>query len=446
MKKTPPSESGFSRLRVLFSVILCTIGAGLAMISFAADPPSGSITPASSPVTWNGTGTGIPPAAGGEPDCEEGVNCDTFELTISGTPADWIASGKQVKVRIQWLLNSSDYDLVVHKDTIDGPLVGSSGAFGNTAEEVVLNPASPSIGTGVFFVRAIYFAASSADQYNGVASVVDAAPPPAVAPPATGVAPRYQNITPPAAGPATLGIDAAEPSIGVNWTSEGISGDPGFVATPENGGRSMYIALLQTLRVTFNDTCPSSPSSLWENRSFQSTSVITFDPILFTDHTTGRTIVSQLLFPAGTVTTASAFSDNDGDLWVESTGAGFGSGIDHQTIGGGGPFHAPIIVPPGGYPNAIYYCAQLPASSCALSLDGGMTYGPAVPAYTDACGGLHGHIKVGPDGTAYLPNKDCGTESSRSRFRGQRSDLASPGGSGQHCGRQRCRGRHRQRR
>src|ERR1044072_3116582 len=26
------------------------------------------------------------------------------------------------------------------------------------------------------------------------------------------------------------------------------------------------------------------------------------------------------------------------------------------------------------------------------------------------CGGLHGHIKVGPDGTAYLPNKGCGTE------------------------------------
>lgn len=251
MKKTPPSESGFSRLRVLFAVILCTIGASLAMISFAADPPSGSITPASSPVTWNGTGTGIPPAAGGEPDCEEGVNCDTFELTISGTPGDWTASNKQVKVRIQWLLNSSDYDLVVHKDTIDGPLVGSSGGFANTGEEVVLNPASPSIGTGVFFVRAIYFAASSADQYNGVASVVDAAPPPTVAPPAAGVAPRYQNITPPAAGPATLGIDAAEPSIGVNWTSE----------TGQNGGRSMYIALLQTLRVTFDDTCPSSPSS-----------------------------------------------------------------------------------------------------------------------------------------------------------------------------------------
>ena len=188
----------------------------------------------------------------------------------------------------------------------------------------------------------------------------------------------------------------------------------------------MYIALLQTLRVTFDDTCPSSPSSLWENRSFQTTSVITFDPILFTDRTTGRTVVSQLLFPAGTLTTASAFSDNDGDTWVESTGAGFGSGIDHQTIGGGGPFHAPIIVPPGGYPNAIYYCAQLPASSCALSLDGGMTYGPAVPAYTDACGGLHGHIKVGPDGTAYLPNKDCGTNKPSSFPR----TTESPGKSG----------------
>ena len=268
------------------------------------------------------------------------------------------------------------------------------------SEEVTLNPASASIGTGDFYVRAVYFAATQADQYNGAASVVaSAGGPPIPAPtPTAGVAPRYQNHTPPAAGAATLGIDAAEPSIGVNWTSE----------TGTNGGRSMYIALLETLRLTFDDTCPSSPSALWEDKSFLTTAQQTFDPILFTDRTTGRTLVSQLIFPAGSLTTASGFTDNDGDVWGESTGAGIGAGIDHQTIGGGGPFHAPLINP--AYPNAVYYCAQLPVSNCAISLDGGVTYGPAVPAYPPGeCGGLHGHIKVGPDGTAYLPNKSCGT-------------------------------------
>lgn len=369
------------------------------MFSFAADPPAGTITPSTATaVTWIGTGTGIPPAAGGEADCEEGANCDTFVLTLSGTPADWV--GKQVKVRIQWLSNSTDYDLYIHKGSLDGPVVASSGDAASTSEETVLNPASSSIGTGQFFVRAVYFAVPAADQYSGSASVVGAGLPPVPAPtPATGMAPRYQNYTAPPAGPATLGLDAGEPSIGVNWNSE----------TAENGGRSMYIALLQTLRITFNDSCPTSPSALWENKSFVTTTAQTFDPILFTDHTTGRTLVSQLEFPAGSAATASGYTDNDGDLWAPSTGAGPGSGIDHQTIGGGGPFHAPLINP--AYPGAVYYCSQLPAATCALSLDGGQTYGPAVPVDSGMlCGGLHGHIKVGPDGTAYLPNKGCGTE------------------------------------
>ena len=408
MQTTPPTESGFSRLRVLFAFVLCTFGLGLAFVSFAANPSTGTITPSSTTdVTWQGTASGVPPAAGGETSCEEGANCDTFKLTISGTPGDWV--GKQVKVRIQWLLNSNDYDLSVRKGSPTGPIVGSSGAAASTSEELILNPASASIGTGDFYIRAIYFAVVSADQYSGSASVVAAGLPPTPAPtPTTGIAPRYQNYTPPAAGPMTLGIDAGEPSIGVNWFSEGVSGLPSFTATAQNGGRAMYIALLQTLRVTFNDTCASSPSALWEDKTFVTTSAQTFDPILFTDRTStfGRTIVSQLEFPAGSAATASAYTDDDGDVWVQSTGAGPGSGIDHQTIGGGGPFHAPLINP--AYPNAIYYCAQLPAATCALSLDGGTTYGPAVPVDPGmVCGGLHGHIKVGPDGTAYLPNKGC---------------------------------------
>jgi len=378
------------------------------MISFAAAPSSGIITPSTAtPVTWNGTAPGVPPAAGGEADCEEGANCDTFKLTISGVPADWL--GKTVKVRIEWTAPASDYDLAVHKGSPDGPVVATSGAGATVFEEVILNPNSSSIGTGDFFIRAIYFAVVPGDQYHGIASVSVAGAPPIPAPtPVAGVAPRYQNHTPPAAGPATLGLDAAEPSIGVNWLSEGLvmTGSP-FVPTPQNGGRSMYIALLQTLRITFEDSCPSSPGALWENKTFPTTGAQTFDPILFTDRITGRTLVSQLIFPAGSALTASAWTSNDGDTWGQSNGASPGSGIDHQTIGGGGPFHAPLINP--AYPNAVYYCGQLPASSCGISFDGGITYAtPAVPVYMPGeCGGLHGHIKVGPDGTAYLPNKAC---------------------------------------
>jgi hypothetical protein len=399
MKTHPSSETAFSRVRVLFALIFCALGGGLAMFSFAADPAAGTISPGTATaVTWNGTATGLPPAAGGEADCEEGANCDTFKLTLTGNQADWV--GKQVKVRLQWLANSTDYDFYIHKGSVDGPVVASSGNAASTSEETVLNPASSSVGTGDFFVRAVYFAATPADQYAGSATVVGAGLPPVPAPiPVTGLPPRYQNYTPPAAGPNTMGLDAGEPSIGVNWNSE----------TGQNGGRSMYMALLQTLRITFDDSCPASPSALWENKSFVTTSAQTFDPILFTDHTSGRTMVSQLEFPAGSVASASGYTDNDGDVWVASTGAGPGSGIDHQTIGGGGPFHAPLINP--AYPGAVYYCSQLPNATCAISLDGGQTYGPAVPVDSGmVCGGLHGHIKVGPDGTAYLPNKGCGTQ------------------------------------
>jgi hypothetical protein len=63
------------------------------------------------------------------------------------------------------------------------------------------------------------------------------------------------------------------------------------------------------------------------------------------------------------------------------------------------------------YQNAVYYCSQDVADAvCSLSIDGGVTFGPAVPIFTRAdCNGLHGHVKVSPkDGTVYVPDKGCG--------------------------------------
>ena len=63
------------------------------------------------------------------------------------------------------------------------------------------------------------------------------------------------------------------------------------------------------------------------------------------------------------------------------------------------------------YPRAVYYCSQdIATAFCAASHDGGTTFGPGVPTYNLLdCGGLHGHVKVAPDGTAYVPNKACGS-------------------------------------
>jgi hypothetical protein len=247
-------------------------------------------------------------------------------------------------------------------------------------------------------------------DYAGVV-IVSEAPLPGTTPPTTnpvvlppapidrGPRPRYQSHTPSAAqieaGMTKNSQD--EPNIGVNWSS----------------GSVMLQALMQTLQVGFDDqACPQTPPSTWKDV----TPIVaqeSFDPILFNDHQTNRTFLSHLLLLPGA--SASAFTDDDGTNWIPSQGAGFGSGFDHQTLGGG-PFHAPVPPLPG-YRNAVYYCAQDVAfANCALSVDGGLTFGPAVPMYVLAspdtatvgqCAGLHGHVKVGPDGTVYVPNAAC---------------------------------------
>jgi hypothetical protein len=144
----------------------------------AADPTSGTITPTSGPISWNGTAAGG--AYNGEDTCVDGVNCDTYTLTVAGTPADWV--GKRVRVTITWIVLSNDYDLYIHKDNNAGPVVASSAHGAPSALERA--DIKPSIdGTGVFSVHVGYFTGVAADEYHAVASVVDADAPPPSPPP-----------------------------------------------------------------------------------------------------------------------------------------------------------------------------------------------------------------------------------------------------------------------
>ena len=208
------------------------------------------------------------------------------------------------------------------------------------------------------------------------------------------------NVTSSSQGPSAktveyLGHDAGEPSIGNNWKT----------------GTTVYQSDLQTLFITFNDSCPSSgQAATWVNRPAPTSQFVDSDPIGFTDRYTGRTFAGELTLTSPSCKTS--FTDDDGQTWIPTQGSGLGASVDHQTIGGG-PFHAPLTRPtnvPGLYPDAIYYCSQLPHSACARSDDGGATYGPIVevdPVADGHCGGLHGHIKVAPDGTVYLPLNSC---------------------------------------
>ena len=218
--------------------------------------------------------------------------------------------------------------------------------------------------------------------------------------------PTYTNYTPTTlsgesdAAFGALGADAGEPSIGVNHRT----------------GKVMYQAMRQTIQVSFDDrTVPAKVS--WKDVTDPVEGFVTLDPILFTDAVTGRTWVSQLAPPCS----IASFTDTDGeDLvpgakgtgWTRSSGCGVGANLDHQYVTAG-PAPAGLTTTYGDN-RAVYYCSQMVVqATCARSLDGGITFPQSAVAYTideaKGCDGLHGHLKVAPDGTAYLPNFGCWT-------------------------------------
>jgi len=116
---------------------------------------------------------------------------------------------------------------------------------------------------------------------------------------------------------------------------------------------------LQTLFIKFDDSCPlNGQKATWYNSPAPTSQFVDSDPIGFTDRQTGRVFAGEL-----TLTSPSckvSFTDTDGlDTlgqpslagWSPSSGP-LGSGIDHETIGGG-PYHTPIPSLPTPYPHAV---------------------------------------------------------------------------------------------
>ncbi|HEY0069259.1 MAG TPA: S-layer homology domain-containing protein [Chloroflexia bacterium] len=372
---------------MLLALVVVSIFA--ARPGLAADPTEGTISPSSTPVTWDGTGIGGT-SEEGEDTCVEDVNCDSFVLNVTGDPADW--TDKQIRVTINWSSDLTDYDMYIHKDDLDGPIVAQSGLGGTISETTTLHPYLPTFGTGTFVVHVVYWLTppGPVDQYAGVAEVQSVPVPPTPIGGGAGAA-MYNNYLGPKEEPGDL--EAAEPTLGVNW----------------NTGNVMYLALFHALRWTFNDCVVPASATITDTYDNQITSNIeTLDPLLTHDPTLGRTFVSQLRGSGS----AMDITDDDGETYVPSDGATGNMGVDHQSIASG-PYR------PGSedlaltdYPHAVYYCAQsVAAAFCSRSDDGGLTFGTHVPIYTltdCGLGGLHGHVKVAPDGTVYVPKPACG--------------------------------------
>jgi hypothetical protein len=402
---------GFGRLSMLIVAIAAAVCIPPLFHARAQNPGSGTIHPTdSSALTWTGTHVAPGFVVNDESKCSEGVNCETFTLTVAGSPNDWI--GKRVQVLLTWHDSANEYDIYIHQGSNSGKLVTSAIQGPGLTNQIAFIDIAQ-WGTGIFTIHVAHDVTPTAptDPYHGAVSVVaqTPAPPPAAAQD-SGPKIGYQNyeapgvltqVTQTSSGGLTveyMGRGAGEPSIGANWNS-------GVVNMQSD---------LETLFITFNDSCPADGKTVaWVNRKATTSQFIDSDPIGFTDRQTGRVFAGELTLLTPTCKTS--YSDDDGQTWIPTNGSGIASGVDHETIGGG-PYHAPLTRPPGVpglYPNAVYYCSQdLVTAFCSRSDDGGLTFGASIPMYTfTQCGGLHGHVKVSPkDGTVYVPNNNCNNE------------------------------------
>jgi hypothetical protein len=331
----------------------------------------------------------------GTPTCDATIpaeQCDTFQLKVAVASTD--ASSKRIKVTISFPISAGEFDVFIFdangnllgSDTAGGePSVASIPAVSGTYT-VVVDPWNP-----------------LGQSFTGTISLESIPPQP---PPATGIAPRFQVYpAPPTAGGAE---SSGEPSIGIDWNPNVASLKNGTV---NQGGVAFFTANLHEFRVSFDD-CSSPAAATWTDVSSPIETVNTLDPIGHCDHFggshPGRLFQSQL---AG-ATSVMAFSDDDGNSWLQSQGSGQPAGVDHQTVGSG-PYNTAATPPPPPHPaynNAVYYCSQdIATAFCARSDDGGLTFGPGVPIYNlTQCSGIHGHVKVAPDGSVYVPNRGCG--------------------------------------
>ncbi|HJT45330.1 MAG TPA: PKD domain-containing protein [Chthoniobacterales bacterium] len=371
----------------------------------AATPPSGTIDTTNQSLTYT-DGPTLPNPTGilGAPDCTAPNSCSDFAVTVN---ASSLAATKNLTWSVGWTPPNVDQDIFV--EDANHNLVANNNS---TVDPSVIVLPIPPDGTVYHLVVA---ASVGTAPLTATVGLTDKFP---AAQQGLGAPPRYINYP----APSNLANGDNEPSMGVDWNPN----DPSLRVvqgqTRKNtGGVAFFTGDTIQWRNDFDD-CSSPAINTWTDTNAP---IITgLDPIGFVDHfasppsligvgnppphTPGR--IFGLDLAVGTSTCA--FSDNDGASWTPIAAGNYPAGPDHETLGGG-PYHAPVPTPPApAYPNAIYYCSQngVQNAECSRSDDGGISYGPGVPIFdpTVCGGGIHGHLKVSPQGTVYVPNSSCG--------------------------------------
>ena len=422
MRRNTNSQAAFFNPRIFGAFLLCSVGAWLAMFSFASTPSSGTLTDTSGPVSYTAgpffvsNPTPVIELDSG-PECGGSSQpCDDFALTVS-LPSGFHTSNPNasVKVTLSWTdsgSGSSDYDLYIYKtprpdchpndctQTDGGEAADYQSASSNNPEIATISPLHD--GTQTYTIVVVPFTATGETVHvtaelapgSGSAGGVPGFGGPD--PTAPGV-PRYQNFYAP--DNTSAQSSAGEFNIGYN---------------PKTG-RIMNMNIGPVWRITppelLTPAKPECCEGLWEDKSNPTTNT-GLDPILWTDQKTGRTLVSNSTAGANAVY---GYSDNDGDTWVPLAASPPNGGDDHETIGSG-PYPASLstLATALNQGEAVYYCSQsfpLGPAACQRSDTLGASYGPGTFAYLGngitKCEGLHGHVHVAPDGTVWLPVNQC---------------------------------------
>src|SRR5438067_11915059 len=419
MKKSSGSEAGAFNPRIFAAFILGSIGAWLAMFSFASTPSSGTVSVANPVLTYdagpffqpNQSPLGLGQLDSG-PRCNSQFPCDNFALTVN-VPSNYATTNPNasLKVTLYWTdtgSGQSDYDLYIYKGTVT-TLSGSQQADYQAASGA--NPEVASVtpvvgGTSQYSLKIVPYIPTGETVHVRIELLAGSGsgggfpgfggPDPTI----PGL-PRYQNFYAPSGS-------SAEPS----------NGEFNIGFNPATG-RIMTMNIGPIWRLTpperLSPAQPECCEALWEDKTALST-LFGLDPILWTDQKTGRTFASNSTAGANA---AFAYTDaaapfNDGDQWVPVSGSPPNGGADHETIGSG-PYPAALAAL-GNATNqgqAVYYCSQdiVGPAACQRSDTLGATFTTVGgPPYTGTtCGGLHGHLHVSPDGTVWLPVNQCGT-------------------------------------
>ena len=325
--------------------------------------------------------------------------CYVVQLNVA-LPADYALQHPtdRIRVTLGWDPQASDLDLHVYTppyDTASGTPFRKSRNNPPTPEAVEF-PATSGVSAYRVYVVPSFPAAVSATV---TASLVTG-PTPTQSTTVKLGGPTFANYTPPTSV-STRTDQAHEPTIGVNLATN-----------------SAYMLFnFDVLEAAFDDTT-SPATATWRNLGTGGAPT-TADPFMTMD---------QLRLPDGTVnqrvwiaqlmaaTSYIAYNDSSGNAntWTRSlTGPGQVHGVDNQSIIVG-PYPnntKPSTARTGAdYPHAMYYCSHDAVNAfCSRSDDGGQTFNPSRPIFpiADGCGN-HGHVKVGADGTVYVPmNNSC---------------------------------------